>query len=100
MIVQIVRFKSELAEELILEMYNKRAPQYREIKGLKQKYYLRYSETGEYGAVYMWENESSINAFRESDLGKTISAMYKIQGNPEVLKADLVMTLYNGEGHK
>ncbi len=95
MIVQIVRFKSDLAEEKILDLYNSRAPQYRQTKGLKQKYYIKYTDTGEYGAVYLWESESALKAFRESDLGKTISSIYKVQGNPEVERAELVMALYN-----
>ncbi len=94
MIIQIVRFKSGLTKEQVLEKYNARAPRYRELKSLKQKYYLRYPETGEYGAVYVWEKESDLKEFRESELGQTISASYKIQGDPEVLIAEVVMTLH------
>ncbi len=93
MIIQIVRFKSELMEEQVIQKYNNRAPRYRELKGLKQKYYLKFPETGEYGAVYIWEKESALKEFRESELGQTISSSYKVQGDPEVQKAELIMTL-------
>lgn len=96
MIVQIVRFKSELTEEEVMRMYNKRVSRYRELKGLKQKIYLKYPETGEYGAVYLWETESALKEFRESELGQTISTSYKIQGSPESRIAEVVMMLHNG----
>lgn len=95
MIVQIVRFKSELPEDQIMQMYNKRVPRYRELKGLKQKYYLKYPATNEYGAVYLWETESAMKEFRESELGKTIASTYKVQGKTEVIKAEMVMALHN-----
>jgi heme-degrading monooxygenase HmoA len=82
MIVQIVRFMSGLSDEMVLEMYKARALQYGALKGLKQKYYLRFPETGEHGAVYVWESESALKEFRASELGRTISTAYKIQGSP------------------
>lgn len=93
MIVQIVRFKSGLTEEQVMQKYNDRAPRYRELSGLKQKYYLRYPETDEYGAVYVWETESDLQEFRESELGQTIASSYQVQGDSESRKADVVMTL-------
>lgn len=94
MIVQIVRFKSELSEEQVLKMYEARAPRYRALKGLKQKYYLRFPETGEHGAVYFWESEKAMKEFRESELGQTISIAYKVQGTPKIRKAEVVMTAH------
>lgn len=93
MIAQIVRFKSELTEDQVMQKYNDRAPRYREMQGLKQKYYLRFPETDEFGAVYLWESESALNEFRESDLGKTITTAYKVEGDPVSRKAEVVMTL-------
>jgi hypothetical protein len=53
MILQIVRFKSGLTDEEVLKLYNQRAPEYRGLKGLLQTMYLKYTETGEHGAVYI-----------------------------------------------
>ena len=91
MIIQIVRFKSGLSDEKVLKMYKARAPQYRALPGLKQKYYLRFPETGEHGAVYLWESETDIKAFRQSELGRTISSAYQVEGTPKVEHAELVM---------
>ena len=93
MIATIVRFKSELTEERLLEVAESRAPEYRAIEGLIQKYYLRYPETGEYGAVYLWESEEAVKRFRESGLMRTIPATYRILGAPEFLPADVLMPL-------
>jgi len=93
MIAQIVRFKSALTEEQVMQKYNDRAPRYRELNGLKQKYYLKFPETGEFGAVYLWESEEELKKFQESDLGKTIASSYEIQGEPKVKRAEVVMNL-------
>jgi heme-degrading monooxygenase HmoA len=93
MIVQIVRFKSGLSDEMVLKMYEARAPQYRTLKGLRQKYYLRFPMTGEHGAVYLWESETALEEFRESGLGRSISTTYQIQGASDVRMAEVVMTL-------
>jgi heme-degrading monooxygenase HmoA len=78
MIVQIVRFRSGLSDEQVVKMYEARAPRYRALKGLRQKYYLRFPETGEHGAVYLWESEAALKELRESELGRTISTTYQI----------------------
>jgi len=94
MIVQIVRFKSGLSDEQVLKMYETRVLQYRALKGLKQKYYLRFPETGEHGAVYLWESETAMKIFRESELGQTISTAYDVRKTPDVLIAEVVMTAH------
>ena len=93
MLIQIVRFKSGLPEEQVVKTYEGRAAQYRAVKGLLQKYYLRFRETGEHGAVYLWQSEDALNDFRKSDLYRTIPSAYQVQGSPHVQMADLVMAL-------
>lgn len=93
MTVQIVRFTSGLAADRVLELYRERAPRYRALDGLVQKYYVRCPATGEHGAVYVWESEAALEAFRQSDLGRSIAGAYEIQGLPESETADVLMTL-------
>lgn len=93
MLVQIVRFKSALPEEQVRRIYEERAARYRAVKGLVQKYYLRFRETREHGAVYLWESEDAMNEFRKSDLYSSIPTAYQVQGKPNTQMADLVMTL-------
>lgn len=93
MTVDIVRFKSSLPDEQVTKTYEERAPRYRALTGLIQKYYLRYPETGEHGAVYVWESKAAMNAFRESELGRTIADAYQVQGTPKHEIAEVVMEL-------
>lgn len=93
MILQIVRFKSGLSEEQVLELFKERAQEYRALKGLVQKYYLRFPSTEEYGGVYVWESEKALKDFRESPLGRTFSKVYQVQGEPNVQMADVVLAL-------
>jgi len=93
-IAQIVPFKSRLTDEQVLERYEARSPQYRAMPGLVQKYYLRFTETGEHGAVYLWESEEALKAFGESELRRTIPDAYEIQGTSDILAAEVVMVLH------
>jgi heme-degrading monooxygenase HmoA len=93
MLVQIVRFKSGLSDHGVLDMYAARSPRYRALKGLLQKYYLRFPATGEHGAVYVWESEEAMKAFQESDLGRTIADVYQVQGEKNAETAEVVMVL-------
>ena len=93
MIIQIVRFKSGLSDREVLALYESRAPRYRPLKGLIQKYYLRYPDTGEHGAVYVWESDAALREFRQSDLGRTIAETYKIREVSESRMGEVVMTL-------
>lgn len=93
MIVQIVRFKSGLPEEEVQRIYEARAPQYRALPGLLQKYYLRFPTTQEYGAVYLWESEAALKRFRDSQLARTISSAYQVRGPTELHVGEVVMTL-------
>ena len=94
MVVLLVRFKSGLLEERLFEVAEARAPQYRALKGLRQKYYLILPETGEYGAVYLWESESALKEFRESELARTIPTAYQIQGAPRFEVGEVAMVLH------
>jgi heme-degrading monooxygenase HmoA len=93
MIAQIVRFKSGMTGEQILETYKERAPRYRALKGLRQKYYLEFPDTGEHGAVYLWESETAAREFRDSELRRTIPSAYDVQGDPDIRSAEVVMLL-------
>lgn len=93
MIVQVVRFKSRLSDAEDLEQYEARAPRYRAMPGLLQKYYLRYTDTEEYGAVYLWQSEGALQAFSESELRRTIPDAYEIDGASDIQRAEVVMTL-------
>ncbi len=92
MIVQIVRFASSLDDAQVVATYQERAPRYRQVPGLLNKYYLSYP-TGEHGAVYVWESPEAMEAFRQGDLARTIADAYQVQGEPQVEVAAVQLVL-------
>jgi len=91
MFIHIVRFKSRLPAAEVLQLYRSRLPQYKEVPGLIQKYYLHYTKTDEHGAVYLWESKESLAAFRTSELGSSIGDVYQVEST-EVLEGEVVLT--------
>ena len=93
MIVQIVRFTSELDDAEVLRRYETRVDRYRSVPGLVQKYYLRYPD-GDHGAVYVWQNQEALNRFRDSMLARTIADTYRVQRSADTITAGVVLTLH------
>ena len=98
MIVQIVKVRSGLPDTDVHTTIDERAPQFRALPGLLQKYYTRDRETGEYAGIYIWDGEESLREFRESDLARTIPAAYRVQGQPHVAILDVISVLRAEEG--
>jgi heme-degrading monooxygenase HmoA len=95
MFIHIVRFKSRLTAGEVLERYQSRVPQYRQVPGLVQKYYLHYTETDEHGAVYVWESKEALARFRASELGRSIGDVYQVESR-DVREAEVVLTARPG----
>ncbi len=89
----LVKLKSELDRDEIERVMNERAPEFRAIEGLIQKYYLEASGPGEYGGLYLWRSLEDVVAYRESDLAATIAAAYQTVGTPTVEVFKIVMPL-------
>lgn len=92
MITQSVIFSSKLSLEEVEKVAKNRAPQFRAVKGLVQKYYIDLGQ-GRYSGFYIWENEEALANFRASDLAKTIPAAYQIEGAPEVVMGNCLFPL-------
>ena len=61
-----------------------RAPEFRALPGLLQKYYVKLKEEGHYGGIYVWDSPESLIAFKESDLAKSIPQAYEVAEPPIV----------------
>ena len=81
MIVQVVKYKSGLADDEVRRVIAERAPRYEALPRLRQKLYIREPETGEYGGIYVWDDEESMREFRQSDLAATIPEAYRVEGS-------------------
>ncbi len=88
-----VRLRSQLSHDEIVAIMNERAPEFRALEGLEQKYYLHDPETGEYGGFYVWRSLDDVVAYRSSDLAASIAAAYQGVGAPEVNVYEIVMPL-------
>nr|WP_321233859.1 YdhR family protein [uncultured Psychroserpens sp.] len=95
MILQIIKLKSNLPEEQLLIKAKEREPQFKEIQGLLQKYYVKIGQSGQYGGIYIWESQESLNAYRESELAKSIPEAYEIIEAPNIEIMDILFQLRN-----
>ena len=95
MILQIIKLKSNLPEEELLIKAKEREPQFKAIPGLLQKYYVKIGESGQYGGIYIWESQEALNAYRESDLAKSIPEAYEIVEAPSIEIMDIIFQLRN-----
>jgi heme-degrading monooxygenase HmoA len=98
MIVSLVRFTSTLSEPEVQARIEERADGYRRVPGLVEKVYLRFRETGEVGAMYVWESEDALRRFRESDLARSIPVAYEVEGEPGIELADVLLVVRPASG--
>ena len=93
MILQFIRLKSNLPEEELLRRAKEREPQFKAIPGLLQKYYVKTGTPGQYGGVYVWDSQESLQSFRQSDLAASIPEAYEIVEAPNIEILDILFQL-------
>lgn len=93
MILFSVKFKTALPVSDVLRISRERAPRYRALPGLIQKYYGIEKETGEVTGVYIWDSKQSLQEFRDSELARTIPEAYKVEGQPRIEVFDVELVL-------
>ncbi len=94
MVIQYIKFKTELTEQEVIEVARKREPQVSKVPGLNRTYYLKPHADGFYGGMYVWETKEDMDNYRKSDLGKRIPDDYKIIGTVEIQVMDVFMSLH------
>jgi heme-degrading monooxygenase HmoA len=93
MIVSLVRFRSGLSDDEVQATFEARADQYRRVPGLVEKIYVRFRESGEFGAAYIWDSDEAMQRFRETELARTIPEAYEVQGAPQTELADVCLVV-------
>jgi hypothetical protein len=76
-VILYVRIKSDLDPMDLERRSNERKPRFLEVPGLIQKIYGRDEATGDVCGLYFFENQQALNAFRETELAKTIPTAYE-----------------------
>lgn len=82
--VLLVRFKSALSLDEVIEVVNRRIDDFRALGGLTQKYYLHDTASGEYAGLYLWDSADALDEFRDSELRASIADAYQTIGPPRV----------------
>lgn len=93
MIMQTVRLRTRLSEAQLLEIAHERAPQFRALPGLVQKYYVRLEGEGEFAGVYLWDSMESLAAFRASELARSIPEAYELIEPPVIEVGEVLFPL-------
>lgn len=89
----LVRFKSPLSLDEVMKIARERAPEFRALPGLRQKYYLKDAQSGEIAGLYLWDSAESLSAYRDSELRASIAAAYQAEGEPRVEVYEVLMPL-------
>lgn len=84
MILQVIRLKTTLSEDQLIQKARERQPQFQAIPGLIQKYYVKTAEEGIYAGVYVWDSVESIQEFQQTDLAKSIPQAYEVSETPNI----------------
>lgn len=83
-LILLVKFKSSLDFDEVLQVVKSRKDDFRALKGLTQKYYLQDPATMEYGGLYLWKSKEDFDSYKDSELRKTIATAYKTIGEPRI----------------
>jgi len=97
--VLFVLYKSRLPISRVIELFNERAGKYREVKGLLQKLYIHDESTDHVGGIYVFDSKENLEAFRNSDLAKSIGDAYKFVEPPTRRVFKVVLELYKEKEH-
>jgi heme-degrading monooxygenase HmoA len=92
-LVLLVKFKTPLTLDEVMEVAASRIDEFRALPGLVQKYYLHETATGEIAGLYLWESREAFDDFRDSELRATIAAAYQAEGEPRIEVFDILETL-------
>lgn len=93
MLVSLVRFRSKLADETVQAKFEERADRYRKVPGLVEKIYVRFRDTDEFGAIYVWASGEALEAFRKTELALSIPDAYRVTAPPRVELADVCLVV-------
>lgn len=72
-----VRIKSGLDADELDRRLNERKPRFLDVPGLLQKVYGRDEATGDVCGIYFFENKEALEAFRDTELARTIPTAYE-----------------------
>lgn len=88
-------FRSKKSFDEMIKLSETREDLYKKVHGLKQIVYMKDERTNQAGSILFFDDEESLNAYRVSDLVKSISEVYDLIQPPEVQIFDLIKQIIN-----
>ena len=83
--ILFVRVKSQLDEKELERRVDERKPRFLEVPGLIQKIYGKDKASGAMCGIYFFETQGALDAFRKTELAKSIPDAYEAtEIRPEV----------------
>ena len=76
-VILFVRISTDLDQAELERRVKERKPQFEEVPGLVQKIYGRDPATGDGCGIYFFQDQASLEAFKESELARTIPSAYE-----------------------
>lgn len=96
-VVLFVRIKSDLEFDELNRRLLERKPSFLEIPGLVQKVYGHDPASGDACGIYFFESQEALDAFRETELARTIPEAYEaVDARKEVF--EVLYTLRPDQG--
>lgn len=93
MIIQFVRFMTKLSDDNLIQVAKDRKSEYAALPGLVQKYYVKMGNPSEYGGIMIWDSSESLQAFKDSDLAKSIPIAYDVDAPLNIELFELLFPL-------
>ncbi|MDX1472173.1 MAG: YdhR family protein [Flavobacteriaceae bacterium] len=93
MVIQIIKLKSNLQEQELINRAKEREPRFKAIPGLIQKYYTKLGKPGHYAGIYVWDSKESLKSYRDSDLAASIPSAYGLTEAPNIEILDVMFQL-------
>lgn len=76
-VVLFVRIQSDVAFDQLEPRMLERRPSFLDVPGLVQKIYGRDPDSGDMCGIYFFESRAALEAYRDSELAKTIPQAYE-----------------------
>jgi len=89
----MVQFETALTDREAMNVAQERAPAFRALPSLVQKFYLKSTKPNHYCGLYLWDSAEAIAEFRQSEMARTIPSAYKIVGAPDIGIYELMFPL-------
>lgn len=88
-----MRFRSNKSEEELMKLSDEGLEKFRGLHGLSQKYYVKDSETGVLGGIYVFHTRQAAEDYVNGPIVGSVRERYGIEGELTIELLDVTQTL-------